>query len=327
MLDLIGKRNLYYILSLALLVPGIISLLIPPRLVPGIEFTSGTTMTLQFTEPVDTEQVRTAFAELDHPEARIQRINETTFLIRTRDLEGANQAPAVGPAPPSEKDVLDDGIRARVGPFQTLDFAQISPTVSQEIAQKSALAIVAASAAILLYISFAFRAVPRPFRYGIAAIVALLHDTLLVIGIFSILGKLFGTEINTLFIVGLLTVMGFSVHDTIVVFDRIRENLRRGVSRDFGETVNISLTETLVRSINTSMTVILVLLALLLLGGPTIRDFLLVLLIGIVAGTYSSIFIASQILVSWEYGDFTRLWRRFFGGSRGARTEGVAAEG
>src|SRR4051812_25195751 len=125
MFDFIGKRNLYYMLSLALLIPGIISLLIPPRLRPGIEFTSGTTMTLQFTQTVPLDQLREAFNELGHGEARIQRINETTYLIRTRELEGADQAPSVGPAPPSEKDVIDAGIREKVGQFQTLDFSQI----------------------------------------------------------------------------------------------------------------------------------------------------------------------------------------------------------
>lgn len=327
MLDFIGKRHWYYLFSLAILLPGIISLLIPPRLQPGIEFTSGTTMTLQFEQPVMAAELRAALADLGHTEARVQSLGPNTYLIRTRELAGAAQAPVVGPAPPSEKDTLDADLTARLGKFQTLDFAQVSPLVSREIAQKSALAVGAASVAILLYISWAFRSVPRPFRYGTAAVLALLHDALLVIGVFSILGKLFGTEINTMFIVGLLTVIGFSVHDTIVVFDRIRENLRRGVSRDFGETVNISIMDTLARSINTSLTVILVLLALLLLGGQTIRSFLLVLLIGISTGTYSSIFVASQLLVSWEYSDLPRLWRRLFGGLRRQPAEELQVRG
>jgi preprotein translocase subunit SecF len=148
--------------------------------------------------------------------------------------------------------------------------------------------------------------VKQPIRYGVCAILALLHDVIVVLGVFSILGKLFDVEINTLFITGLLTVIGFSVHDTIVVFDRIRENLRRNLWPTFDITVNESLLQTLGRSLTTSLTVIFTLLALLLFGGSTIRTFILVLLVGITSGTYSSIFVASQLLVEWEHGTFSR---------------------
>src|SRR5207248_2895497 len=183
--------------------------------------------------------------------------------------------------------------------------------VSRQIVQKAALAVLAASLAILLYITWAFRAVRNPFRYGTAAIIALLHDVVVVLGLFSIFGKVFGTEINTMFITGLLTVIGFSVHDTIVVFDRIRENLRRGISRDFEVPVIESLLQTLDRSQCTSLTVVFTLLSLLLLGGSSIRSFVLVLLIGIISGTYSSIAIASQVLVEWERHDPGPYIRRF----------------
>jgi preprotein translocase subunit SecF len=228
-------------------------------------------------------------------------------------------APEVGPAPPSERDTIEAGLQQRFGNFldnngnvsnRFIDFYIVSGTVSEEIGRNAGFAVIAASVAILLYISWAFRAVPKPFLYGAAAVVALLHDAVLVLGAFSIFGKVFGIEINTMFLTGLLTVMGFSVHDTIVVFDRIRENLRRGEGRDFSECVNASLNQTLARSVNTSFTVVLVLVALLLMGGVTIRDFLLVLLIGIISGTYSSIFIASQLLVTWEERDIQRLFRR-----------------
>jgi preprotein translocase subunit SecF len=155
--------------------------------------------------------------------------------------------------------------------------------------------------------------------------VALLHDVVLVVGAFSIFGKVFDIEINTMFLTGLLTVMGFSVHDTIVVFDRIRENLRRIEGVDFPECVNVSLNQTLARSVNTSFTVVLVLTAMLVMGGVTIRDFLLVLLIGIISGTYSSIFMASQLLVTWEEGDIQRLFRRFL--PRRRRAEPAEVEG
>jgi preprotein translocase subunit SecF len=320
MFDFVGRRNWYYLLSLLVLVPGMISLLIPPSLKPGIEFTGGTTFTVRFAQNVHQDVLRSALSDLGHPEAVVQGTGENRFLVRTRELKGAAAAPEVGPAPPSERDEIEAGLRQRFGDFldnegkvsnRFIDFYIVSGTVSEEIGRNAGFAVIAASVAILLYISWAFRVVPKPFLYGSAAIVALLHDVVLVVGVFSIFGKVFGMEINTMFLTGLLTVMGFSVHDDIVVFDRIRENLRRVEGRDFPECVNVSLNQTLARSVNTSFTVVLVLVAMLLMGGVTIRDFLLVLLIGIIAGTYSSIFIASQLLVTWEERDIQRLFRRF----------------
>ena len=319
MFDFVGRRNWYYLLSLLVLVPGLISLVIPPSLKPGIEFTGGTTFTVRFAQTVHQDALRSALSQLGHPEAVVQRTGESKFLVRTRELKGAAAAPEVGPAPPSERDTIEAGLQQRFGDFldnegkvsnRFIDFYIVSGTVSEEIGRNAGFAVIAASVAILLYISWAFRVVPKPFLYGSAAIVALLHDVVLVVGTFSIFGKVFGMEINTMFLTGLLTVMGFSVHDDIVVFDRIRENLRRGEGRDFSECVNVSLNQTVARSVNTSFTVVLVLVAMLLMGGVTIRDFLLVLLIGIISGTYSSIFIASQLLVTWEERDIQRLFRR-----------------
>ena len=320
MFDFVARRKWYYLLSALVLLPGIISLLIPPSLKPGIEFTGGTTFTVAFAQQVDQQQLRTALSDLGHPEAVVQRTGENHFLVRTRELEGAAQAPEVGPALPSERETVEAGLGARFGGFldnngnvshRFIDFASVSGTVSEEIGRNAGLAVIVASMAILLYISWAFRAVPKPFLYGAAAIVALLHDVVLVVGAFSIFGKLFDIEINTMFLTGLLTVMGFSVHDTIVVFDRLRENLRRVEGARFAEVVNISLNQTLARSVNTSFTVVLVLVAMLLMGGVTIRNFLLVLVIGIISGTYSSMFMASQLLVTWEERDIHRLVRRF----------------
>jgi preprotein translocase subunit SecF len=319
MFDFVKRRNFYYLLSLVVLVPGIISLIIPPSLKPGIEFTGGATFTVRFAQNVHQDALRSALSQLGHPEAIVQRAGENEFLVRTRELTGAAAAPEIGPAPPSERDTIEAGLRQRFGDFldnngnvsnRFIDFSSVSGTVSEEIGRNAGIAVIAASVAILLYISWAFRAVPKPFVWGSAAIVALLHDVVLVLGVFSIFGKVFGMEINTMFLTGLLTVMGFSVHDDIVVFDRIRENLRRGEGRDFSECVNVSLNQTVARSVNTSFTVVLVLVAMLLMGGVTIRDFLLVLLIGIISGTYSSIFIASQLLVTWEERDIQRLFRR-----------------
>jgi preprotein translocase subunit SecF len=178
----------------------------------------------------------------------------------------------------------------------------VGPTVSSTIATSAVISLVLVSLAIVFYIAFAFRNAPppvSPWSFGIMAIVALLHDALFVLGVFSILGHFFGVEIDALFVTAILTVIGFSVHDTIVVFDRIRENLRRDKG-SFENVVNNSILETIARSINTSLTVILTLLALFLFGGQSIRMFVLALLIGVASGTYSSIFNASPLLVTWH---------------------------
>ena len=176
------------------------------------------------------------------------------------------------------------------------------------------LSVTGASVLILFYLSYAFRQVPNPWRYGACAVIALLHDTVLVVGLWAILGKVAGFEVDALFVTALLTVVGFSVHDTIVVFDRIRENVGKFPGEAFDRVVNFSVNQTLDRSVNTSLTVVLTLTALLLIGGATIRGFVLVLLVGIVAGTYSSIFNASCLLVSWETGEIGRLWRQLVPG-------------
>jgi protein-export membrane protein SecD/preprotein translocase SecF subunit len=311
-LDFVGRRGFYYLLSLAILVPGVISLLVPPALRPGIEFSAGTSFTVRFEQAVSPNDARTALVDLGHAEARVQRTTEGDFIIRMGQLRGASDVPPVGPALASERDSIEAGLQDRFGPLTVRDFNAVSEIVSREIGRNAAMAVAAASVAIVLYISFAFRGLPKPWRYGLAAIVATLHDVVVLVGLFSIFGKVFGTEINTMFITGLLTVIGFSTHDTIVVFDRIRENMGRNPGVEFAEVVNASLTETLARSINTSMTVVVTIVALLLLGGVTIQSFLVVLLIGVISGTYSSIFVASQILVSWEEGDVGRILGRFF---------------
>ncbi len=309
-LDFVKRRGFYYALTVAILVPGIVSLLISPSLRPGIEFSSGATFTMEFEdESLGPADVREVLADLDHEEARVQRTSDGGFIIRTAELEGL-AGPPVGPAPPSERNEIEAGLEEALGPFQVTNFSQVSEIVSTGIARDAAIAVIVASGAVLLFILWSFRNVPKAHRYGIAAIIAAGHDALIILGVFSILGKLFGTEINTMFIVGLLTIIGFSVHDTIVVFDRIRENTSMNPDAPFAEVVNVSLTETLVRSLNTSVTLVFTIVALLILGGSTIQSFLLVLLIGVIAGTYSSIFLASQILVSWEEGDLGGLWRR-----------------
>jgi preprotein translocase subunit SecF len=327
MLNLVGKRNWFYLFSFLLVVPGVISLLIPPRLKPGIEFTSGTTFSFRYAEPATTDQVQKLISGLNHPEARVQRTGDNQFLVQTNEIEGSAQTPPVGPAFPSEREQVELELSKNFGGFldtqgnpttQFTEFSSVSAAVSKQIGRNAAIAVLLASLFITAYIWYAFRNVPNSLRYGISAIVALLHDVLLVVGAFSILGKIFDVEVNTFFITGVLTVVGFSVHDSIVVFDRIRENVARGQIRNFPDAVNHSLLQTMGRSFNTSLTLIFSIVALLLLGGGSIRDFLLVLLIGVSTGTYSSVFIASMFLVTWQQGDLARLWRKISGTRQGA---------
>ena len=222
------------------------------------------------------------------------------------DGSGAEPAPDLG-----ERGVIERALEERFGPFEVLEFASVSAVVSRQAVRNATVAVVVAALFIMGYIVFAFSGVPRPLRYASAAIVALAHDVILVLGAFSLFGKVFGTEINLMFVTGLLTIIGFSVHDTIVIFDRVRENVRLAPAARFADNVNAALVQTLGRSINTSVTLVFTILALLWLGGPTIRAFLVVLLVGVVAGAYSSIGIAAQVLVAWEEGDASRLLGRF----------------
>jgi len=220
-------------------------------------------------------------------------MGDNSFFVRTKELNE------------SEKDALVENLTTQLSDAESAEnvlqgFDLVSPVVAQETVLNAFWAVLAAAIGIFFYIWWAFRNVPSPFRYGFAAIIALLHDAIIVIGIFAILGETMDMEVNTMFLIALLTVIGYSVNDTIVVFDKIRENVLSYSNRPFTEVVNLSISETIGRSVNTSFTLLVTLLALLLFGGTTIREFLIVLLIGVIAGTYSSIAIASQVLVTWE---------------------------
>lgn len=283
--------------SAAVIVLGLVSLFLPGGLKWGIEFTAGSAMTLSFDAGVEQAELREELGTLGYDEAVIQRLAGGSFLVRTRQISQ------------EEKDRLEADLTEGLGPLQVLDFYTVSPVVASEIRPKAVIAVSLAAVGILLYISWAFRRIPRPFRYGSCAIVALAHDVLVVLGIFSILGRLFNIQVDAMFITAVLAVVGYSVNNTVVVFDRVRENLGKGIKGTFEVVVNRSLVETVSRSLNTSLTTVFVLLSLYLFGGITIRNFILVLLLGTVAGTYSSLLIASQLLVVWERGEFSRLWR------------------
>lgn len=295
-----GKRRWFYLLSLAVILPGVVFLIIAPGLNAGIDFTGGSTLSLEFAQPVDQEDIRLELVRIGEPDAIVQELGGGLFFIRTKELTD------------ERKNFVVESLETRVSPegVAVLSFDLVSPVVAGETVRNALYAVLLSAVGIFFYVWWAFRNVPSPLRYGVAAIVALLHDAMIVVGIFAILGKVADMEVNTMFLIALLTVIGYSVNDTIVVFDRLRENILMFPNRRFIDSVNVSISETLGRSLNTSLTLLFTLSALMLFGGVTLRSFLLVLLIGVVAGTYSSIAIATQVLVSWEEGDFGRLLRR-----------------
>jgi preprotein translocase subunit SecF len=305
LVDIIGKRYWFFLISGIIIIPGLISLLLF-GLKPSIDFTGGTLWEMsKFEKAVDVAVVRGIFTDNGIGDVALQtseKGQERGLLVRSKAIS------------PEAKASIDTALRSTVGSYTELRFESVGPTVGQEVTQRAQLAVGLACLGILLYISFAFRKLPNPVRYGVCAITALIHDVLLVVGIFSILGKLFDVEIDALFLTALLTgPIGFSVHDTIVVFDRIRENVAKYPGETFERVVNHSLLQTLDRSINTSLTVIFTLSALFLFGGVTIRMFVLAMLIGIVTGTYSSIFNATPLLVVWENGEIGKYWRKLRG--------------
>ena len=313
MLDIVGKRGWFFLFSALIILPGLISMIIAPRwitgnsgLKAGIDFTSGSVMNVSFANPdIDEEDIQARMNELGHDEALIQRIGGNTFFIRTVVLEEA-----IGDGL-SEREIIERGLEEFLGlERDRVEFDTVSPIVAEETIKTAFYALIAASVFIMFFVWYAFRRVPKAHRYGVSAILALVHDLLIILGIFSILGRVINLEVNSMFIVGLLIVAGYSVNDTIVVFDRIRENVSRHPDRDLAPMVNLSIMESMGRSLNTSITTLVVLMAMLFIGGNSIRELLLVLAIGALAGTYSSIFIASQYLVMWDRGEIGRFFRR-----------------
>ena len=296
-MNIVRHRRWFFLLSALMVVPSIISLMVPPTLKAGIDFTGGSALTIQFETDVEADDVRKRVVDLGHDDASVQPVGDGSFFIRVGELGDV------------EQQALSDSL-AELSPVEVLGSDTISAVVGSETVRNAIIALIVAAIAIMFYVTWAFRHVPRPFRYGVCAIIALVHDVLIVLGVFSILGKAIDMEVNAMFIIGVLTIIGYSVNDTIVVFDRIRENVGRYATSTLEDVVSLSIRETIGRSLNTSLTLLAVVAALLLFGGPTIQPLLLVLLVGVIVGTYSSIFSASLILVAWENGELGRFFQR-----------------
>ncbi len=314
MFDIVGKRKYYYTLSALIIVPGLIGMLIsfiifgtPLKL--GIDFTSGSLMELKFAQAVQPAQVQQIFANFSYNDfdfkdtavTTAEQLGQETILIRSKFLDD------------EAKKAVQEQIKTQLGDFQEFRFDSVGPTIGQEVAQAATYAIAAAAIAILLFLIFAFRSVPHAFRYGVAAVIAMVHDILVVAGLYAIAGLILGWEVNALFLTALLTVIGYSVHDTIIVFDRLRENQPRYRNEPFEVISNRSILETFNRSLATSISTLFVVVAILLFGGATVRQFTAIIFIGIISGTYSSIFNAVPILVSWQYGEIANFFRRLVG--------------
>lgn len=291
-MNIIGKKLWYFVFSLFIIIPGIISLvLFGLRL--SIDFTGGSLLEVRSEkfEVRSKDEIHNIVSNKGVEVASIQESGENSYLIRMK------------PIGKDKNEEIKKALGEKYGEIEELRFETVGPTIGREVSIKALQAIVLASVLIILYIAWSFRKVPKPassWRFGVTAIAALIHDVIVVVGIFSLLGRFLHVEIDSLFVTALLTVIGFSVHDTIVVFDRIRENLPKMAGKPFAEIVNESIIQTLNRSLNTSLTVVFVLFALLLFGGTTVRWFVVALLIGIISGTYSSIFNASPLLVVWH---------------------------
>jgi preprotein translocase subunit SecF len=280
----------WFLISGLILIFGIGSLAIF-GLKLGIDFKGGSEIQLKFSQPFDVAKVQNVVSQEGIGNFQTQTVSDNSLILKTIALSK------------EQHDKILTDIKTSVGDFTETHYDNVGPIIGKELTKNAFLQLLFVSLGIIFYIGYAFRKVTKPvtsWRFGGAALIALFHDLLFVLGVFSLLGHFKGVEVDSLFVTGILTVLGFSVHDTIVVFDRIRENLKLFPGQSIEYVVNHSIAQTIVRSLNTSLTVLFVLLSLLLFGGETIKYFVLTLFIGIIVGTYSSIFIASPVLVQWQ---------------------------
>jgi preprotein translocase subunit SecF len=296
MIDIIGKRRWFFLISGIAILLSIIFLAVF-GLKPGLEFSSGSSITLGFTQTVDPGAFKEELANLGYGNSIVQTTGGGDFIIRTVALND------------DARQQLEAGLTAKFGTLTEQSFQTVEPVIARQTSRTTIIALVVATFLMLLYIIFAFRRVPKSFRYGTTFTIALVHDVLITAGVFSILGVLAGWEIDLMFITGVLAVIGVSIDNTIVVFDRIRENVRKGISSSFEVVANYSIVETLSRCMNTTLTIVITTVVLLLFVGGSIQNFVWVLLIGTIVGTFDSVFVAPSLLVVWEQGEWGKLLR------------------
>jgi preprotein translocase subunit SecF len=299
MFNIIGRRYWFFLISGVFILLSIISLA-TVGLKQGIEFSSGSILSVKFNTKIDYTEFKQAVIGLGYSDAIVQSVGQNEFLIRTKEISE------------EQKSQIEASLASQFGQLSESQFYSVSPLVATETVRSAIIAVVVAMAGILLYVTWAFRRMPKAFRWGTCSVIALFHDVLVTVGLFSIFGAILGWEINLMFITGILTIIGYSINNTIVVFDRIRENEIRGISANFETIVNNSQVETLGRSLNTSITTLITSLALLLFVGSSIQNFAVILIFGIIVGTFDSIFVAPGLLVVWDKGE----WGRFIGKSQ-----------
>ena len=289
-MNIVKYKNLFFAFSLIIIIPGFFALFMWGLKV-GIDFAGGTLWEVKVAASVDSGKIHEFLSNEGGEVSQVAQTAQDTYLVRLKT---------------TNEETLN-GLRTKVdetyGPSEDIRLETVGPTISKELAQKAIIAVLLAIAGIVVYLTWSFRQVPKPassLAFGVCTVIALLHDVLVLVGVFAILGHFLAIEVDALFITAVLTVIGFSVHDTIVVFDRIRENLKKYDDYPFENVVNHSILQTFSRSLNTSLTAVFVLLALFLFGGETIKTFVLALLIGIISGTYSSIFNAAPLLIVWQ---------------------------
>ena len=289
-MNLSKNRKSFFIFSSIIIIVGMI-FIIMGGLKPGIDFTGGSTLTVKLPTHNSSEEMRNILVGTEFESSIIQNFGDNTFFVRTFDINDSQKA-----------DLLNklDTLTIKKNDLEVLSFDMISPLIAKETVINSIWAVFAATIGIFIYIWWAFRNVPNPIRYSVAAIIALLHDSVLVLGVFAILGIFLDYEVNTMFIIAFLTVVGYSVNDSIVVLDRLRSNIIDYSGMRLSQVVNLSVSQTFGRSLNTSITLLVTLLAMYLFGGDTLKPFILVLIVGLISGTYSSLTIATQILVYWD---------------------------
>ena len=299
MINIVAKRMWFLSASTVILIVGILSLLFPPHLNLGIDFLSGTGVTVKFENDINSSQIESQFNKIGLDSSSIQSMGDKTFFIRTEklsDFDVENNDSTV-----SRSD-LEKSIEEIDSDAEIIEIESVGTKVAEGTVRNSIIAVSVASLFVMLYVLYAFRRLEKSYRFAFSAVLTLVHDVVLVTGIYALLGHIFGLQVNSVFIVALLTVIGYSVNDTIVIFDRIRENQIKFPENKYSSNINISINESIIRSLGTSITTLLVLFSMLVLGGSTLREFIVVLILGVIVGTYSSIFIASQFLIIWEEG-------------------------